>query len=217
LLSLLKETRDETLRKTSSLEEYVGTKMKMKPTEQLKAEHDAVKLGLRILSMVCTKLESKERITVEHLDQILEFIKIFTDKYHHGKEEDLLFNVMQSEGIPREAGPIGDTMLYVALMEHYVGRDYIKDLTEALAKYRAGDRTVSSNIIQTARDYLELLTQHIEKEDNILYPMADKYLSEEAWKKLTEEFGIADQEKFGVAKQKEFYQLLDDLRRIYLE
>jgi len=63
----------------------------MTPTEQLKEEHEAIKLMLRILDKVCDKLESGEEVNPEHLDQILEFIKVFADKCHHGKEEDLLF------------------------------------------------------------------------------------------------------------------------------
>jgi len=61
------------------------------------------------------------------------------------------------------------------------------------------------------------IEQRIGKEDNILYPMADKHLSGENQRKLAKEFKIVDREKFGIDKQEEFYRLLDNLRRVYLQ
>jgi len=62
----------------------------MKPTDQLVEEHNAIKLILRVLDKICIKLENNEIINPEVLDSILDFIKIFADKCHHGKEEDRL-------------------------------------------------------------------------------------------------------------------------------
>ncbi len=66
----------------------------MRPTEELKREHEAIKLMLRILEKVSEKLESGEDVNTDHLDKILEFIQVFADKCHHGKEEDFLFKEM---------------------------------------------------------------------------------------------------------------------------
>lgn len=184
----------------------------MKPTEQLKEEHEAIKLCLRILEKVSQKLESGEEVNSEHLDQILDFIKNFADKCHHGKEEDLLFPAMEEVGIPKEGGPIG-----VMLMEHNVGRGSVKGMSEAVAEYKAGDREVSSKIVENARNYITLLTQHIEKEDDILYPMGDMRISAERQEKLLEEFEKVEIEKIGVGKHEEFHKLLDNLKEAYLE
>ena len=184
----------------------------MKPTEQLKEEHEAIKLMLRISEKVCEKLESGEEVDPEHLEQIVEFIKVFADKCHHGKEEDLLFTAMEEAGIPKKGGPIG-----VMLTEHDMGRGYVKGMSEAVAKYKAGDRKVSSAIVGNARNYIALLTQHIDKEDNILYPMADMHLSEERQKELLEEFERVEREKIGVGKHEEFHELLNHLRKVYLK
>lgn len=184
----------------------------MKPTEQLKEEHEAIKLMLRISEKVCEKLESGEEVDPEHLEQIVEFIKVFADKCHHGKEEDLLFTAMEEAGIPKKGGPIG-----VMLTEHDMGRGYVKGMSEAVAKYKGGDRKVSSAIVGNARNYIALLTQHIDKEDNILYPMADMHLSEERQKELLEEFERVEREKIGVGKHEEFHELLNHLREVYLK
>jgi len=184
----------------------------MKPTEQLRKEHKAIKLMLDILEKVCERLESGQKVNPEHLDRILEFIKVFADKCHHGKEEDLLFPAMEEAGTPRERGPIG-----VMLTEHNMGRDYVNGMSEAVAKFKAGDEKALSEIVEYARNYITLLTQHIEKEDNILFPMADMHLSEEKQEELLEKFEIVEQEKIGVGKHDEFHKLLNRLKTVYLE
>jgi hemerythrin-like domain-containing protein len=179
----------------------------MNPTEQLKKEHKAIKLMLNILAKICEKADPSP----EHLDRILEFIKVFVDQCHHGKEEDPLFPTMEEAGTPRERGPIG-----VMLTEHNMGRDLIKNMNEAVVKYKAGDDKAVSKIVEHARGYITLLTEHIEKEDSVLFPMADRNLSEENQKKLLEEFEKLEHDKIGVGKHEELHDLLHYLKEVYL-
>ncbi len=184
----------------------------MRPTEQLKEEHKAIKLMLQILEKVCEKLESGEKLNPEHLEKMVEFIRIFADRCHHGKEEDLLFPAMEEAGIPREGGPIG-----VMLAEHNLGRDYVKGLSDAVVKYKAGDHQVASKIVENARNYVGLLTPHINKEDNILYMMADMHLSLERQEQLLEEFEKVEHDIIGAGRHEEFRQLLHHLAEVYVK
>jgi len=81
------------------------------PTDQLKAEHEKILILLGILKRICAELEAKRDINLLYLGQVIEFIKIFVDKFHHGKEEDLLFPAMRKAGVRREPGPIGELMI----------------------------------------------------------------------------------------------------------
>src|SRR3990172_819068 len=143
----------------------------MRPTEVLVEEHKAIKTMLRILAAISGELEGGKGIDPKHLDMTLELIKLFADRCHHGKEEDLLFPAMEKVGIPREGGPLG-----VMLMEHGFGREFVKGMSESAEKLKQGDRSAAAKFIENARGYVKLLSQHIDKEDNILYPMADKIL-----------------------------------------
>ena len=138
----------------------------MTPTEQLKEEHQGILLMLKILEKVCLKLESQEKVAPDHLERIVEFFRVFADKCHHGKEEDLLFPEMERAGISREGGPIG-----VMLMEHNQGRAYVRGMGEAAYGFRKGHPSAAAEFTKNARDYIALLTQHINKENNILFPM----------------------------------------------
>ena len=184
----------------------------MKPTEQLKEEHEAIKIALSILGNVSKKLAAGETINQEDLGRILEFIKTFADTCHHGKEEDLLFVALEKVGMPRDRGPIA-----VMLREHEMGRSYVRNMREAVEKYKAGGSSYSSQFIENAGKYTELPTQHIDKEDNILYPMADMQLPEEAQHELIEEFEKLEQERIGIGRHEELHELLHRLEDTYLE
>lgn len=183
----------------------------MKPTEVLKEEHRAIELALKILEKICDRLENGEKVDVEHLEKILEFIRIFVDKCHHGKEEDLLFPAMEEAGIHKEGGPIG-----VMLSEHNIGRDYVKKFCEVLREYSKGEPGAINKITENARGYTQLLKEHIYKEDNILYPMADAHLTEERQKELVDGFEKVEEERIGKGKHEEFHKLLHHFEEIYL-
>ncbi len=182
----------------------------MKPTEELVQEHNGIKRMLRVLGVISARLEAGERVDPSDLDQIIEFIQVFADKCHHGKEEDLLFKAMERAGIPGEGGPIG-----VMLAEHKIGRGYVKGMSEAAAAYRAGQPGAGVAFAENARNYVALLSQHIAKEDGVLYVMADRALSPHIQAELLEGFERIEEERVGHGKHEEFHRLLDRLDETY--
>jgi hemerythrin-like domain-containing protein len=89
---------------------------------------------LRILQGICAELEAKRDINPLYLGQVIEFMKIFVDKFHNGKEEDLLFPAMRKAGVRREPGPIGELMI-----DHIKGRSP-RPSTSTLAADRITER-----------------------------------------------------------------------------
>ena len=180
--------------------------------EQLKEEHQAILLMLKIMEAACKKLEAGEDVSKDDLNDMVKFIKEFADKSHHLKEEDLLFPAMEEAGIPREGGPIG-----VMLSEHTTGRDYVKGLSVGIKEYAKGDTNAANQIIENARNYSSLLSNHIYKEDNVLYPMAKLRLSKEQQEELLKEFETVNSKKIGLDKQKELIDILNKLKESYLD
>jgi hemerythrin-like domain-containing protein len=159
---------------------------------------------------VCNLLESGKHIPYEHLDQIVEFIRLFADKTHHGKEEDLLFPAMEAAGFPRDAGPIG-----VMLMEHEQGRDFVSRLDKAVTQYKNGERAAVDTLVRNARNYVHLLTQHIDKENNILFPMADSSIPIVKQETLLDEFKSVNQRIISTDKLEELLDNLNTLEELY--
>ncbi|HZD54712.1 MAG TPA: hemerythrin domain-containing protein [Candidatus Aquicultoraceae bacterium] len=182
----------------------------MKSTEVLKEEHGGVKTMLAILGKVSDRLGSAKAVPADDLDRILEFLQVFVDRCHHAKEEDFLFPALERTGMPREGGPIGEL-----LSEHVQGRELIRGMREAADGCRRGDRDAAERFAFHARGYAELLLAHIEKEDEILYPLADRQLDVATDRTLVEEFERVEEERVGHGKHEEFHRLLEDLQKFY--
>jgi hemerythrin-like domain-containing protein len=180
----------------------------MLATENLKKEHQVIIRMITVLIVASDKLEKGQDVSPNVFENALDFIKTFADRCHHGKEEDALFLVFGERGIPKHGGPIA-----VMLMEHEQGRLYVKGLTEALAKYKSGDKTAKSAIVENARGYADLLDRHIYKEDNILYPMGDKVLSESDNEKLLEKFEKIEKEIIGEGKHEYYLHMIEELEK----
>ena len=183
----------------------------MRPTEELKQEHQAILRMIAVLRGVSTRLETGTGPSTRgDLPQIVDFIRIFADKCHHGKEEDLLFPAMEAAGIPRQGGPIG-----VMLAEHAVGREFVAGMAAAAEAYRGGDAQAGGTFAEKAVGYGNLLTPHIGKEDNILYPMADARLTEDQQRALMEGFERVERKVIGAGRHEAFHALLDRLEMTY--
>jgi len=144
----------------------------MKLTEQLIGEHEIIK---KVLDSLQDKIhESRREMTVDtiFLKKLIHFSREFIDACHHAKEEKCLFTCLERRGIPREGGPIG-----VMLYEHEMGRSLVRKIHDALVRYERGE-TVVDEVLDRCEEYLELLRQHIYKEDNILFPMGDGVMDE---------------------------------------
>ncbi len=183
----------------------------MKATDELKNEHEGIMAMLRVLQTVAEKFKHGERINTEHLDGILEFLSIFVDKCHHGKEEEFLFPALEIAGVPREGGPIG-----VMLSEHEQGRKLVARLKKAVTVSKSGVNENASSAHLIINEYVTLLTQHIAKENTLLFPMADAKLDSRKDTELFKAFERLEHERIGVGKHDEFHALLDQLKDTYL-
>jgi hemerythrin-like domain-containing protein len=183
----------------------------MNPIEELKTEHRAVEESLRILEGMCRKVEAEHRIAAPHdIERLLDFFAVFVDTCHHGKEEALLFPALEREGVSRQGGPIG-----VMLFEHVAGRNHIAGMRRALAEALAHDGPAAADFVHHARGYADLLRQHIVKEDNVLFRIADERLPAEVKADLLQGFQRIEEEKIGHGRHEAFHRMLEDLGRVY--
>ena len=184
----------------------------MKPTEDLKEEHQGILRMLEILKAIPGKMDSPQKTTKNHIELILEFLKVFVDQCHHGKEEEFLFPALEGAGIRREGGPIG-----VLLHEHQTGRELVQKMEASLDSLGTGSVGGESTFKAFAESYSKLLTQHIDKENNVLFPMADQRLSQEKQLQMADQFERLEVERIGEGRHEAFHKLLEDLAGIYIK
>lgn len=166
---------------------------------------------LAVIGKICDMLDRGERVNPAHLDQAIMFIREFADRCHHTKEEKHLFPAMESVGVPRDGGPIG-----VMLSEHDEGRQFVRGMASASAGYRNGNTNAAAGFTGNARSFIALLSEHILKEDNILFMMADTHLTPEKQAELASEFDRVEREEIGVGRHEEFHRILHTMKNIYL-
>ena len=144
--------------------------------QQLVNEHKNI---MRLLNLA-QYIADKRKIDAEMLElarQVIFYVGNYADKYHHAKEENILFV---------KANP-DNAMVKVMLAEHELARGFIR---------QAADEVESNNADQLKiafRDYAELLQEHIRKEDKILYPWFENYLNDRDKDNMQKEFEAADQ------------------------
>ena len=173
----------------------------MRPTEILMHEHQVILLVLKGVEREANAIATSGSFDAQKLSEIVDFFKNFTDKCHHGKEEKHLFEKMIERGMPRDEGPIA-----VMLMEHEQGRAYVRSMAEQIEKAQGGD-TDALNALSTAmRDYAALLKEHIHKEDNILFPMADELFTEADQKELSEAFDRVEKYEIGEGVHEKYHE-----------
>ena len=183
----------------------------MKPTAELSQEHQAILEMIRLLGLMAGRLEAGTPVDPDDLDRSVEFIRVFADKCHHGKEEGHLFPERVKAGIARDHGPIG-----VMLAEHASGRRFVGEMAGAIPGFRkTGDPQAAEAFALAARGYGALLTQHIDKEDHILFPMADARLSADQQSRLEAAFAEVERNVVGEGRHEEFHRLLERLGKAY--
>ncbi len=168
----------------------------MRCTEILVAEHDHIWLLLDRLEGARQDLEQGQPVAPGLLSKSLDFIRLYADRCHHGKEEDLLFPVLAEKGIPVDGGPIG-----AMLEEHEQGRALVGQLREAVARYTQGDRSAAGPMAEALSGYTALLRQHILKENDVLFPMAESVLTSQEDMELARRFDEMDLELLGAEKR----------------
>ena len=173
----------------------------MNVTEKLKEEHQLILRYIGLLNDYLLAIKKGNSKLVEHLPSFIQFVQEFADKYHHGKEEEILFKVMDEPEVLSHCNPIPQMQF-----EHDAGRDYIRNFKSALEK---GDVNLAAS---NASGWGALLQEHIGKEDNILYPMGEEGLTDEQKKKILGLYQKVEEKFEGAKLEKKFVNLYQQLK-----
>ena len=185
---------------------HAGRWNEMRPTDELMEEHRVIERMLDVVSKAADQLDAGVKVDREVFVGAADFFKNFADKCHHAKEEKLLFAKMVERGVSGEVGPVA-----VMLREHEDGRAHVRKIAELSA--RETDDRSRSDLINHARAYADLLGQHIQKEDNILYPMADRILTPEDQDELGKGFKEVEEKLMGPGVHERYHRMIEDFEK----
>ena len=163
----------------------------MYATDVMIEEHANISRMLRVIKNMCCSILDGAAINQRDFADIIDFIRNYADANHHQKEEHVLFPEMVEH-----MGPVANTIItHGMLVEHDLARSYVRSLDEALKLYDKDPRTeYKLDILTEIMAYANRLQVHVEKENNVVYPFANRELSEEIKTKINDEVRrIADE------------------------
>jgi hemerythrin-like domain-containing protein len=147
------------------------------PIRELVDEHDRIKILLRSIPKVCEIMKSLNGLDYKLILDCVEFIKNYADKFHHSKEEEILFKYID------ENSEVVKSMLE----EHKLARWFVKSVLNGVEKNNV------NMVVENLTNYGELLLEHIRKEDEILYPYIQRSITENQIDELSQKFKVIDE------------------------
>lgn len=182
----------------------------MNITNILSNEHRVIEVVLTCLEKMTEEANTSGKLDAESANKAIDVIRTFADKCHHGKEENHLFATLVKKGVPKEGGPVGQM-----LNEHEMGRTFVKGMSENVSEASNGYPDGLMNFTKNAQGYVQLLRGHIQKEDGVLFPMADRILSDEEQKQLLQDFEMVESEHMGTGTHQKYIDIVVSLAKKY--
>lgn len=156
----------------------------------LMIEHRLIERMISQIKDALAQIESTQKIDPLLVDTAVDFIRMYADRTHHGKEEDILFRDLSKRPLSAEDQRVMDELI----QEHVFGRQTTKALVEANTRYRNGDTPALADIADKLRTLVEFYPKHIEKEDKVFFPASRAYFTDEEDQAMLAEFWEFDRE-----------------------
>lgn len=170
-------------------------------------EHDGILFGLKILEEMVFLKGNLEEVDTTDFAEILDFLMIFANKCHQGKEEDIYFPALEAAGIKVQEGPIAKL-----LMDHIAGREIIFQMTEIAEEFMVKE----NEYMAAATDLIRMLREHIETENTTLFPLGDAVIPADVQMKMIDEFEKFEETVMGKGTHETQHELLHRLENKYL-
>jgi hemerythrin-like domain-containing protein len=175
-------------------------------TKNLEDDHVHI---LRLIS-VMEHITHNRKGDIAQIEKIVEIIRNFADGLHHAKEENLFFPFLGNRGFSSAQGPVA-----VMLNEHIQGRNFVKEISENIVLFKNGNEAALNEVFTNMKGYAELLKNHISKENNILFRMANNALSESDHESLLISFGEAERKHLTAFGTVDYIKQIGDLSSFY--
>ena len=156
----------------------------------LMIEHRLIERMIALIRQESARIATTGKVDPVFIDTVVDFIRMYADRTHHGKEEDILFRKLGEKPMSAQDRRIMDELI----REHVFGRKITRELVEANVRFRNGDQTALVVINDKLKVLTEFYPKHIEKEDKVFFPASRAYFSEAEDQEMLAEFWKFDRE-----------------------
>jgi hemerythrin-like domain-containing protein len=151
-----------------------GKEGAMRSIRSLTREHGLILQQLENLGTARQRIEAGQWPPVEFFEAALAFAREFADRFHHFKEEFLLFGMLA-----RSEGGRLDAEIGALRFQHERCRQALDEMERALPGYRVRDEFAATALAIGLSGYLTLLRRHIALEEDVFFPLAAGVLTEQ--------------------------------------
>lgn len=159
----------------------------MNAIEQMSAEHRVIEKVINAMPDAVAAMDQGKRLDVQKLRGIVEFLRDYADLRHHQREEGIVFPLLIQRGVPPHGCPIGGLN-----NEHEQGRVLVTTLNEAITGYEEHRADADATLRQTLQDLVTLYQKHLWMEDAMVFPMAEKLVTEADDQEFKKQFADLD-------------------------
>src|SRR4030067_3727335 len=177
----------------------------MLPIEALKQEHRLIERIISQMRKELLSMKSTNEVNSKLIDLAVDFIWVYADRCHHGKEEGVLFRELSSKPMSSEHA----VMMRELILEHVYARRTTDNLSKAKARYVKGDNEARNDVWKLLNDLVEFYPRHIEKEDKTFFYPSMNYFSPQEQAAMLGEFWDFDRKII----HEQYAKVLDELEK----
>jgi hemerythrin-like domain-containing protein len=156
----------------------------MQARAPLMIEHRLIERMIELIRREAARVRDTKEINPIFIDNAVDFVRVYADRTHHGKEEDILFRDLARKDMTSEEKRIMNELIE----EHVLGRKTVSELVDAKKRHFAGDNSALEIVVEKLEFLVSFYPRHIEKEDKVFFPAMMKYLSVEEQDRMLAEF-----------------------------
>ena len=167
----------------------------------LNTEHTAILQVLEQLEQAAAASERGSAVPANIFQDMQEFLLVFVDRCHHGKEETELFPRLQRDHA---------ALIERLEAEHATGRQLAQAFTQAVQTYLPGKAATGVTLAAAARAYAAFLHRHIDRETQALFPVVEQGLGPDD-RHLVDAFERLEVERIGPGTHERLHGMIDGL------
>ncbi|MBN1695950.1 MAG: hemerythrin domain-containing protein [Spirochaetales bacterium] len=160
----------------------------MKPRGPLMIEHRLIEKMLVLAGRELDIIKKEKKVDPVFIATMVDFIRTYADRTHHGKEEDILFKALENKHMNDD----DNRMMRELIDEHIRARTVVGDLVDANGSYMRGETSSIDTIIEKITFLINFYPRHIEKEDKIFFPKTETYFTGKELEAMLEDFWVFD-------------------------
>ena len=180
----------------------------MEATDILMEEHRIIERVLSALETQARRAQAGTAVRAGFFQDAAAFFRNFVDSCHHRKEDEPFLMAMMDAGLSNQTGPIA-----IMLAEHEQGRAFNRAVEKAARSLERGEASARDDMARSALEFAAFLRQHIRRENEFLFPMADRLIPPGAQERLLAEFERFERDEIGAGVHQKYHRMAEALEK----